>query len=44
MGAIAKTGVAQLLLSQLPGNPDIVEVVRRGLMDTALMEENWYRG
>ena len=32
-----------LLLSQLRNNPDIVEVVRHGLMDSALMKENWYR-
>lgn len=32
-----------LLLSQLRTNPEIVELVRCGLMESALMKENWYR-
>ena len=31
-----------LLLSELQSNSDIVALVRQGLMDSALMKENWY--
>ena len=32
-----------LLLSQLRTNPEIVELVRCGLCESALMKEKWYR-
>ena len=32
-----------LLLSQLRANPEIVELVRCGLQESALKKENWYR-